>query len=262
MDYIEINKKLWNERATVHPDTAFYEMERFKMGASSLKEIELAMLGNISGKSVLHLQCHFGQDSLSLARMGAIVTGVDFSEKAIEKAIALSAQLKTPARFLCCDVYELPEQLKETFDVVFCTYGTIGWLPDMNKWAGIVAHYLNPGGRFVFAEFHPVVWMFDNDFREVTYKYSKSDPIVEELSGSYADREADIQQQSVSWNHGLAEVINSLLHKGLTLQQFHEYDYSPYDCFAHSVEVAKGQFRIRHLADKIPMVYALEAVKY
>lgn len=261
MDYIQINKKLWNERAAVHPDSAFYDMDAFRAGKSSLKEMETELLGDIRGKSLLHLQCHFGQDSLSLARLGADVTGIDFSETAIAKAQVLSSELNIPARFLCCDLYELPLQLQESFDIVFSSYGTIGWLPDINKWAAVIAQFLKPGGRFVFAEFHPVVWMFDNDFRELRYTYNKSEPIVEELSGTYADRSADIQQRSVSWNHGLAEVIGSLLQQGLQLKQFHEYDYSPYDCFAHTVEIEKGKFRIRHLENFIPMMYTLEMIK-
>lgn len=261
MDYIQINKKLWNERAAVHPDTAFYNMDAFRAGKSSLKEMETALLGDVQGKSLLHLQCHFGQDSLSLARLGATVTGVDFSETAIDKAKALSCELSIAARFLCCDLYELPMHLQESFDIVFSSYGTIGWLPDIGKWAALVAQYLKPGGRFVFAEFHPVVWMFDNDFRELRYKYNKSEPIVEELSGTYANPDAGLQHQSVSWNHGLAEVIGSLLKQGLQLKQFHEYDYSPYDCFAHTIEAEEGKFRIRHLKDFIPMMYTLEVQK-
>jgi SAM-dependent methyltransferase len=261
MDYLQINKQLWNERAALHPDSAFYEMEAFRSGKNSLKEIELSLLGSVAGKTLLHLQCHFGQDTLSLARMGATVSGVDFSEEAIARARKLSDELQIPAKFYCSDIYAFPQQTDEQFDIVFSSYGTIGWLPDIDKWAAVVAHHLKPGGRFIFAEFHPVIWMFDNDFKEVAYKYNKSEPIVETLSGTYADREAAIQHQSVSWNHGLAEVIGSLLRQGLQLKQFQEFDYSPYDCFAHTEERSPGKFQIKAFGDRIPMVYALEAIK-
>lgn len=260
MDYLQINKKLWNERTAVHIDSEFYDMKGFRAGQNSLKEFERDLLGDISGKSVLHLQCHFGQDTLSMARMGATVTGIDFSETAIETANQLAQELDLPATFICCDVYGLPQQLDKKFDIVFSSYGTIGWLPDIDQWAAVVAHFLKKGGRFVFVEFHPVVWMFDNDFREVAYKYSKAEPIVEELNGTYAERDAPLQEQSVSWNHGLAEVIGSLLRQGLQLKEFREFDYSPYDCFAHTEAIAPGKFRIKHLGDKIPMVYALEVI--
>lgn len=259
--YIEVNREAWNKRAALHVDSSFYDMPAFLNGKNSLNDIELPMLGDVRGKSILHLQCHFGQDSLSLARMGAIVTGVDLSDKAIALAEGLSKQTSLDTRFICSDLFALPEILDEQFDIVFTSYGTIGWLPDIRKWASIVHRYLKPGGRFIMAEFHPVVWMFDNDFKSIAYKYFQSSPIIETEQGSYASKDADIQLTSMTWNHGLAEVINSLLETGLTLTQFHEYDYSPYNCFNHCTEYEPGKYRISHLADKIPMVFALEAVK-
>src|SRR5690606_20725019 len=121
---------------------------------------------NLKDKKVLHLQCHFGQDSISLARLGASVVGVDLSDKAIEQAQHIAQELNADARFICCDIYDLPKHLNEQFDIVFTSYGTIGWLPDLDKWASVIHHFLKPGGQFIFAEFHPVVWMFDNDFKE------------------------------------------------------------------------------------------------
>lgn len=258
-DYPTINREAWNQKVAVHLDSAFYNMSGFLQGESSLKEIELSLLGDLKGKRVLHLQCHFGQDSLSLARLGAQVTGVDLSDKAIDKAKELAAQLGIKATFLCCDLYDLPEQLDEQFDIVFTSYGTIGWLPDMEGWAAIVARYLKPGGRFVFVEFHPVVWMFDDEFENIAYSYFNTGPIVETYTGTYADRDADIEQQYMMWNHSMGTVINCLIQQGLQLQSLEEFDYSPYDCFKHTVEVAPGRFRIAPLGDKLPMVYALTA---
>ncbi|KAA9331710.1 class I SAM-dependent methyltransferase [Adhaeribacter soli] len=261
IDYLEKNRQLWNARTEVHVQSNFYDLENFLRGRSSLNDIELNLLGDLQGKSVLHLQCHFGQDSISLARLGAIVTGVDLSDKAIEKARELDRQTETNAEFICSDLYELPEHLHKKFDLVFTSYGTIGWLPDLDKWAKVVAHFLKPGGRFIFAEFHPVLWMFDDDLEKVAYSYFNAGPIIETESGSYADRHADLKQEFVWWNHGLGEVLSSLLQNGLELISFEEFDYSPYNIFRNSVEIAPNKFRVAHLENKIPLVYALTAVK-
>ncbi len=260
-DYLDINRTLWNAKADYHLASDFYALEAFKAGKSSLNDIELDLLGDIKGKSLLHLQCHFGQDTLSLARMGAQVTGVDLSDRAIDAANFLASELGLDARFICCDLYSLPEHLEEKFDVVFTSYGTIGWLPDINRWAEIVSRYLKPGGKFVFAEFHPLVWMYDNDFTRIAYPYFHGDPIVEITEGTYADTSAPISNDSISWNHGLAEVVTSLLNNGLTLRQFREYDYSPYPCFPHVKAISEGKYLIEPLGAGVPLVYALEMEK-
>ena len=261
IDYLSINKKSWNNRVDTHMQSDFYDVEGFLKGNTSLKTIELELLGDIGGQSVLHLQCHFGQDTISLARMGAKTTGVDLSDKAIEKAGELAAKCKADANFVCCDIYELPNHLNEQFDIVFTSYGTIGWLPDVDKWAKVISTFLKPGGRLVFVEFHPFVWMYDDDFQKIHYNYFNTGPILEEESGTYADRDASIQQDYVMWNHSMSEVVKSLLNNGLTISAMDEYDYSPYACFNHTVEFEVGKFRIQHLGDKIPMVYAIEAKK-
>ena len=259
--YLDINKKLWNEKTAIHVNSDFYELEAFMKGKSSLKEIELGILGDVSGKSILHLQCHFGQDSLSLARMGAQVTGVDISDQSIEKAKELNQELGLDAEFICCDVYSAKAHVHQQFDIVFSSYGTIGWLPDIEKWADIVSHFVKPGGQFVFVELHPVVWMYDADFKHIIYSYFNGDAIVETTPGTYADPTADIALKEIGWNHGLSEVISALLKRGLTLQQFEEFNYSPHNCFAGMKEIAEGKFVIEHLGDKIPMSYALQMIK-
>ena len=260
-DYKEINKKVWNKRTDVHVDSEFYANESFVKGRNSLNSIELELLGDLTGKSVLHLQCHFGQDTISLTRLGAEATGVDLSGNATNIAKELAIETGSSATFVCCDIYDLPKYLNEEYDIVFTSYGTIGWLPDIDKWAAIVNRYLKPGGRFVFVEFHPVVWMFDDDFDNVKYSYFNASPIIETNEGTYADDDGSLRQECVSWNHGVGEVVTSLLAKGLVLNSFTEYDYSPYDCFNKTVEVAPGKFRIKHLEDKLPMLYAVVATK-
>jgi len=260
-DYIAINKKLWNEKVAHHFTSDFYGMPSFLEGKTSLKSIELNLLGDISGLKVLHLQCHFGQDTISLARMGAKATGVDFSELAIEKANELASQCAVDAHFICTDIYSLPEVLNEQFDIVFTSYGTIGWLPDMDKWAGVVSQFLKPGGHFIMVDFHPVVWMFDNEFKHIQYPYFNKEAIIETLSGTYADRNAPIQEIEIGWNHSFSEILNALLAKGLLLNHFGEYDYSPYNCFKNMEEFEASKFRIAHLENKIPMVYSIVMFK-
>src|SRR5205085_6854071 len=137
--YFDANKKLWNQRTVVHKDASFYDLASFLQGKSSLNGIELRELGTVKGKKILHLQCHFGMDSLSLARMGADVTGMDLSDTAIEEARKLNQQVSLDAKFICCNVYDLRDHLDEQFDIVFTSYGVVGWLPDLDKWAEIIA---------------------------------------------------------------------------------------------------------------------------
>jgi len=199
-NYKEINKAAWNNKTEAHLKSDFYDMSGFLNGNTSLNSIELELLGDVKGKSILHLQCHFGQDTLSLGRMGASVIGVDLSDKAIDAAKELSVHTHVEAKFICCDIYDLPNHLDQQFDIVFTSYGTIGWLPNLDKWASIVSRFLKPQGKFVFAEFHPVVWMFDDDFEKIGYNYFKADPIIETESGTYADKEAEISQKNITWN--------------------------------------------------------------
>ncbi len=256
-NYLDLNRQSWNARLASHVASDFYNMEAFMAGENSLRKIELALLGEVTNKKILHLQCHFGQDSLSLARMGAKVTGVDLSDAAIAKAKEINDQLGLDATFINCDVYSAKDHIDEKFDIVFTSYGTIGWLPNLDQWADIVSYFLKPGGHFVMADFHPVVWMMDDDFTEIKYRYSKSEAIVEQLNGTYADTEAKLEGTEVSWNHGMAEIITALLKQGLQLKDFQEYDYSPYNCFNKTVKLEEDKYRIEHLDDKIPMVYSL-----
>lgn len=260
-DYLEINKNTWNAKVDYHLKSDFYFVEEFIAGRTSLNEPELKLLGDIKDKKILHLQCHFGQDSISLARMGAQVTAVDLSDKAIAEAKILAKKCGVEINFIESDVYNLPTVLDEKFDIVFTSYGTIGWLPDLEKWAKVISHFLKPNAKFIFVEFHPVVWMFDDDFTKVAYDYSSKEPIIETYEGTYADREANLSQQYVMWNHSLADVFQSLINQNLEIKTFEELDWSPYSCFKHTVEYEKGKFRISVLDKKIPMVYSIIAIK-
>lgn len=260
-DYLENNRNAWNKRSELHFQSDFYDVEGFLKGKSSLNSIELGLLGDVKGKSVLHLQCHFGQDSISLSRLGADVTGVDLSDKAIELANELAKKDQSTAKFICCDVYDLPHHLEEKFDIVFTSYGTIGWLPDLDKWAKVVSHFLKPDGKFVFVEFHPYIWMYDDDLEKIQYNYFKDKAIIETKENSYTDGELAEIITNVSWNHALSEVVNSLIDNDLTIKSLDEFDYSPYDIFADSVEEEPGKFHVKKFGNKIPLVYSLLAKK-
>jgi SAM-dependent methyltransferase len=260
-NYLEINRETWNKKTDVHINSEFYNQEGFLNGNNSLNKIELDLLGDIKGKSILHLQCHFGQDTISFSRLGAKATGVDLSDNAINKAREIAQKLNTDTQFICCDVYDLPNHLDQEFDIVFTSYGTVGWLPDLDKWAKVISTFLKPGGKFVFVDFHPVVWMFDDDFEKIGYNYFKDNPIIETVDGTYADKNAPISLKTVNWNHAISEVLTNLIENKLEINSFGEYDYSPYNCFNNTEEFEPKKYRIKHLENKIPMVYSIVATK-
>lgn len=260
-DYLQLNLQSWNQRTPHHLGSAFYNLPAFLAGQNSLNDIEKNLLGDVAGKSLLHLQCHFGMDTLSLARMGAKVTGADLSDVSIAEAGKLASQCGLDADFRCCDLYSLPQQNLNPFDLVFTSYGTTGWLPDMDRWAEVIASHLKPGGRFVIADFHPVVWMYNASFTEIEFSYFNEGPIIEEVDGTYTDRNAGFSSTTVGWNHSLSEIMGALLSQGLKLLQFQEFDYSPYNCFAGMKEDSPGKWRIASLSKHIPFVYALEMEK-
>ncbi|HNL82849.1 MAG TPA: class I SAM-dependent methyltransferase [Chitinophagaceae bacterium] len=259
--YFSINKDAWNKKTPVHVESSFYNQEAFLNGKNSLNDIELGLLGNIQDKNILHLQCHFGQDTISLSRLGAIATGVDIAENAINIAKQTANQLNLQTQFICCNIYDLSNYLNQKFDIVFTSYGTIGWLPDLDKWAKIINHFLQPNGQFIMVDFHPVVWMFDNDFQQVTYNYFNTGAILENEVGTYANKKTDIQFQTASWNHSIGEILNSLISNQFSINSFDEYDYSPYNCFNNTIEVETNKFRIKHMGNKLPMLYAIKATK-
>lgn len=259
--YQSTNRDAWNKRVAAHLTSEFYDLEGWKAGKTSLNDIELELLGDVAGKSILHLQCHFGQDSLSLARMGANVVGVDLSDTAIAAARKLNEELGLNAEFVESDVLELIGKLDRQFDIVFTSYGTIGWLPDLSQWAATIAHYLKPGGKLVFVEFHPVVWMFDNAFEKIEYSYFQDSAIIETTTGTYADRDAGFEKTEMSWNHGLAEVFHALENHRLILKRFDEFNYSPYNCFSGMKELGERKFIIEKHGSKLPLVYSLVATK-
>ena len=262
-EYFKTNEKLWDQKTGVHKDSAFYDLKGFKQGKTSLQEIELnALSAHVADKSLLHLQCHFGQDSLSFARMGAKVTGVDLSPNSIQLARELNVELGLDAQFIVSNIYGLDEHIDKKFDIVFTSYGVLTWLPDLDKWAAIVAKTLKSGGTFYIAEFHPVFYMFDHDTGKIAYRYFNHKKPYEEVEvGTYADESAKISLKEYFWCHDLGEIINALLHQGLILTDFQEFPFSPYPCFPNMTEVSLGRFVYGDLINRIPHVFSLKMTK-
>ena len=260
-DHFEVNRETWNEKVKVHSKSDMYDLEAFKNGKSSLMSYELNALGDVKGKSLLHLQCHFGQDTLSLSRMGAKCVGVDLSDEGIALAKSLNKEMNLDAEFVRCNVLDTSAHVSDTFDIVYTSYGVIGWLPDLKPWGKMIAERLKKGGTFYMAEFHPIVWMFDylDNKPVMKYGYMQDEVIYEEYEGTYADQNSKMITKEYGWNHGLSEVINALVDAGLQIEYLNEYDESPYNVLPDLVETTSGNFVTK---DKLyPLIFEIKATK-
>ncbi|NNC84139.1 MAG: class I SAM-dependent methyltransferase [Flavobacteriales bacterium] len=259
MDHLDINREGWNRRTAIHIDSDFYDMPSFLAGKTSLKEIELPLLGDLEGKTVLHLQCHFGQDSISLAKMGAQVTAVDLSPDAIAQAEVLAEQMGVHVEFICSDVLAQSLLDGRQFDMVFASYGTIPWLPDLKPWARLIHQRLKVSGRLVFVEFHPVLDLFDDDMEKMVYSYFNVSPIQSQIS-SYAQKDSE-DIPYVVWNHPFGEILSALLEQGLRIAHFQEYDFSPYPCFRGMIPAGEGRYVIERFGHNLPYCFSIVAEK-
>jgi 2-polyprenyl-3-methyl-5-hydroxy-6-metoxy-1,4-benzoquinol methylase len=267
-EYKKANLALWNEWTALHARSDFYDVAGFKAGKTSLNPLEMEELGNVAGKTLLHLQCHFGLDSLSWARLGARVTGVDFSDQAIALARSLSQEVGVEAEFVCSDVYELPQVLAGQFDIVYTSYGVLAWLPDLRKWATVIAQFLKPGGIFYMAEFHPFAMVFDNSETatglRLQYPYfHTAEPMVFDVQGSYIDRQAQVTQKvEYEWDHSLGEILDALIAAGLRLEFLHEFSYCTYAMFPSLMEqCSDGMWRLKEGDGSIPLMFSIKASK-
>ena len=242
--YFEVNKATWNEKVKVHSESEMYHLRAFKKGKSSLMHYELKALGDVNGKSLLHLQCHFGQDTLSWSRLGAKCVGVDISDEGIKLAKKLNDELNLDAEFICCNVLDTSNFIKDEFDFVFTSYGTIGWIPDLKPWAKMIAERLKKGGTFYIAEFHPIVWMFDYTSGKpvMKYGYMQDEVIYEEYEGTYANESSKMISKEYGWNHGLGEVVTSLTEAGLHIDYLKEHEESPYNVLPDLIKTKSGNY--------------------
>ncbi|RXJ68254.1 SAM-dependent methyltransferase [Halarcobacter ebronensis] len=255
MNYLNINKEAWNNRTKVHVKSKFYDIEAFKKGKCSLNEIELQQVGDVKGKSLLHLQCHFGQDTLSWARLGAQVMGVDLSSESIKEANKLKEFLSLDATFIESDVCLFGTVNKQQFDIVFTSYGVLSWLENLDDWAQTIVSALKVGGEFHMVEFHP--------FFDILSGYSyfpNNKPDIEQES-TYTENCDGITSTIVTWSHSVSEVITALINARLTIESFNEYPYSPYNCFEGLEFVPNLGYQMLHKGQQIPLLYSIKAKK-
>ncbi len=260
-DKFEVNRNTWNEKVKIHSESDMYDLEAFKNGKSSLMPYELQALGDVKDKSLLHLQCHFGQDTLSWSRMGAKCVGVDLSDEGVALAKSLNQELNLNAEFVCCNVLDTSKHVDKTFDIVFTSYGVIGWLPDLKPWARMIAERLKVGGTFYMVEFHPIVWMFDylGEQPVMRYGYMQDEAIYEEYEGTYADGDSKMISKEYGWNHGLSEVVNALIEAGLRIDYLNEHDESPYDVLPNLIKSDSGLYATK---DQLyPLIFEIKASK-
>jgi SAM-dependent methyltransferase len=261
-EFLENNRSLWNGWTRLHERSRFYDIEGFKAGKSSLMPVELEEVGDVAGKSLLHLQCHFGMDTLSWARLSAQVTGVDFSDEAIKLARTLAAESDIPAEFVCSNIYDLPHALEGQFDIVYTSYGVLSWLPRLDRWAEVVAHFLKPGGFFYIVEYHPFISMLGDDGLTFEYPYFHTPiPIKLHSTGSYAAPNAPgFSHTEYNWSHSLADVVNAVIRANLRLEFLHEFPYrAAYDFTPEKFE--PGITRLEGWQVEPPHMFSLRAMK-
>ncbi len=232
-DAFHENEALWDEWTRIHETSEFYDLDGFRRGGIRLRDYELEEIGPVEGLDILHLQCHFGMDTVSFARLGARVTGADFSGAAVALARRVADDIGHPeARFVRSNVYDLPAALDGEFDLVYTSRGVLGWLPDVRGWARVIAQFLRPGGRFYITEIHPIAQAFENEGVEpgelrLTYPYWEHEaPLTFEVQGSYADPTADVAaEHEHGWDHSLGEIVTALIDAGLRIETVREYPF-------------------------------------
>ncbi|MEV4563846.1 class I SAM-dependent methyltransferase [Nonomuraea sp. NPDC049419] len=258
-DYLRINRDNWNARVPVHVASSFYDVAGFRSGRSPLRAFEIEEVGEVTGRSLVHLQCHFGLDTLSWARLGAEVTGLDLSDAAIDQAERIAAECGIPARFVTADVYDAPEALGATYDIVYTGIGALVWLPDLARWAETVARLLKPGGFLYVADFHPFTEVLDDETgTKVTNDYFDRGPHVWDYPHTYTGPEVLEHQTSVEFRHGMGEIVTAVANAGLRLEFLHEHDHTLFRRFGTFTE-RDGGYRPPAGAPRIPLMFSLRA---
>ncbi|MEM7199199.1 MAG: class I SAM-dependent methyltransferase [Planctomycetota bacterium] len=267
-DYTETNRQRWDELVPIHLRSAFYDVDGFRNGACSLMPPELEAVGDPRGLRLLHLQCHFGLDTLSWARRGAIVTGVDFSAPAVDAAKALAAETGIDARFVCADVLALGDALDDSFDLVFASYGALTWIGDLRGWMKVAQRFLRPGGRLCVVELHPQAFTLaaaqaPSDPTALlpadTY-FATAAPYRDDEASTYADRSAVVEQREhYFWPWNLGDVVTAAAAAGLTIERLTELPRAHYPVFSFLEPDGGGAYRLRGGVDAVPLTYVLLA---
>lgn len=265
-DWREANRARWDERVPIHASSAFYDLDSFRAGKDALRDFELAEVGDVTGRSLLHLQCHIGLDTLSWARHGAAhVVGLDFSEPAVETARSLAADLglsQDRAAFVTADAYDAAEAVPDSsYDIVYTGSGALSWLPDIERWAETAASLVAPGGFLYVAEFHPITDSLDDETgSRIVNDYFVRDPWVDTAPGTYADLDADtVHNRSVEWVHPVGEVVTAIARAGLRIEFLHEHDASLFPRYGALQRHEDGYYRFPVERPRIPLMYSIKA---
>lgn len=271
MDYLDINKANWDDRAPIHAASAGYGLERYVQDPSYISDVvrfDVPRLGSLEGLRVLHLQCHIGTDTLSLARLGASVSGLDFSSASLEQARSLAAATNTDITYVEADVYSACKVLPEgAFDVLYTGIGAINWLPSIERWADVVARLLAPGGMVFLRDCHPMLFTIDEtrlDVLEVKYPYFETDvATIWDDDSTYIDTDDVLTATTThEWNHGLGEIVTALLTRGFTLEMLIEHDSLPWEALpGRMVQDQDDEWRLRDHRELLPLSFTLRARK-
>ena len=269
-DWLAVNRANWDESVAAHLSHPSYDLEPLRAGRGRLYPIEAGELGDVSGLRILHLQCHFGRDSLALAQQGAVVIGLDFSPEAVATASALAAELglSDRARFVCADVHDTVAALADEppFDLVFTSWGVLMWLPDLPRWAGIVARMLKPGGWLYLAEAHPAAMVLGEGgvsgrrLPEAATSYFKRGALILESPAGYANDQPLENARTYEWHHGLGDIVSAVTGAGLRLDWLHEHDAVAWPLFDGLVDGEDGLFRWPGTA-WLPLSFSLRATR-
>jgi SAM-dependent methyltransferase len=269
-DYRVVNAASWDDRAPAHAASPDYAVERFLGDPTYLSHVvdfDRPLLGDIAGLEAVHLQCHIGTDTLSLARLGAQMTGLDFSAASLAEARRITAACGTPIDFVESDVYAAPAALgHRTFDLVYTGVGALCWLPDVRGWAAVVAQLLRPGGRLFIREGHPMLWALD-ELQEglvVDYPYfERPEPLIDDDAGTYVETDRTFTQNVThSWNHGLGEIVTALHEAGMQLTALVEHETVPWDALPGRMDrLENGEFRLSERPWRLAASYTLQAVR-
>ena len=267
-DWFEINRRNWDERVPIHRRnaTGSYAIEALRNGGEVLHGIEAAELGSVNGLDVVHLQCHFGVDSLALERLGARVTGLDFSPVAIATARELSREIGLPARFVEGNIYDAPRLIAERFDLAFVSWGALNWLPDVAGWAKVVSTLLKPGGRLYLVEGHPGIMPLEQENGQLVFRYAwrqaPDRPLRFDTPITYTgDPDVLANSQTREWIHPLSEVVGGLIAAGLRLDFLHEHEMLAWPAFPMMVEAPGRLYRLPPEHPPLPLSYSLQATK-
>lgn len=258
-----LNRDWWDERVAMHMSGSFYDVDGFVAGRSTLRPFEVTEMGSVAGATLVHLQCHFGLDTLSWAREGAVVTGVDFAPAAVAAGRELARRSGIEAEFAEAAVYDAVRVLRgRSFDVVYTSIGSIIWLPDIARWAATVAALMVPGGRFYMAEFHPFSVVLGEEDLAVTDSYFDPGPFVQDESGSYADPDAQAEhRQSVTWHHTIGSVVSALAQAGLRIEFLHEHSYALRARWPFLERRPDRTFHMPADRPQVPLLYSLKATR-